>query len=108
MQSELGRMTMAERLQEISGRASFAALARATSEAEEDRQSAETQVAEAHETESENVRGDGKRKYPFAGRRKKDEDVQEAELDSDQTTHKPVESRALEDDSDGQNLDVTV
>ena len=104
MQSELGRTTMAERIQEVAGRASLAAHARATSEADDDRQSAETQVAETRETESETVRGDGKRKNPFAGRRKK----RNAEQDLASETYGPGESKKVADDSDGQNLDVTV
>ena len=105
MQSELGRMTMVERIQDVAGRASLAAQARAASEADDDRKSTETQVAETRETESENVRGDGKRKNPFARRRKK---ARDAELDPARPTYKPGESKKVADDSDGQNLDVTV
>lgn len=108
MQSELGRMTMAERVQEAAGRAALAAQVRAASEADDDRQSAETQVAETRETESDNIRGDAKRKNPFARRRKKRGDGQEAGLDPATAMYTPGESNGVADDSDGQNLDVTV
>lgn len=70
MQTELGRATMAERIQNASARALAVAQQREQLEEENARRVRETQVNETTETQSEHVDGDGKRKNPYVGKRR--------------------------------------
>ena len=71
LQTELARVTAAERIQQTADRASLAAQQRAATVVEETRVNAETQVQQTVETESEQVDQDGHRKNPFVGRRRR-------------------------------------
>lgn len=71
MQTELGRAIMADRIQQANDRAALVSAMRARVEEDDERGVAETQVAETAETQSEHVDGEGKRKNPFVGRRRK-------------------------------------
>ena len=69
-QTEFGRMTAAERIQEISGRASIAAQLRLAAEAAAAQNRLDAQVLET-EGKSEEVEEEARRKNPFAGKRRK-------------------------------------
>jgi len=99
LQTELGRATAAERIQDVADRASLAAVQRQASDVEEDRVGVETQVQQTHESESERVNADGRRRNPFVGRRRRGK--KGAEKGKDETKpHAP--------DADEHHLDVTV
>ncbi|MCC6694163.1 MAG: hypothetical protein IT365_00905 [Candidatus Hydrogenedentes bacterium] len=71
LQTELARVTAAERIQQSADRASLAAQQRAASTVEQTRVNAETQVQQTVEAESEQIDQDGRRKNPFVGRRRR-------------------------------------
>ena len=68
--TEFGRMTAAERIQEISGRVNIAAQLRLAAEAAAAQGKLDAQVMET-EGKSEEVDEEARRKNPFAGRRRK-------------------------------------
>ncbi len=73
-QTEMGKVTAAERIQQIADRASLAAQQRTSEDAEIDRVTAEKQVKETLESEGEQSQktdAEAHRKNPFLGRRKK-------------------------------------
>ena len=71
LQTEAARVTLADRIQQISDRMSLLARQRATIDAESDRVNSESQVIETHETEDTEVDAEGRRKNPFVARRTK-------------------------------------
>ena len=92
MQTEMGRMAMAERIQDAASRATLAAAHRSMMEEDQERREQEAKVDETPETQSEHVDEDGRRKNPFAGRRGKrvaDADQSEAETRSKRKTAPP-------------------
>lgn len=68
MQTELARATMADRIQQVTDRASLAAAMRAKLDGEQHQALGETQVDDTPESQSEHVDPDLKRKNPY-GRR---------------------------------------
>lgn len=101
-QSELGRVTAAERIQQIADRASLAAQSRIAAQADEERVDDETTVRQMNQ-KSEEVDEETRRKNPFAGRRRKKRHGT-AEAAADQVMHASTEG----DDQDGHTLDVTI
>jgi len=71
MQTELGRLLVAERMQDAASRASLVALQRAQAEEESRRRIEETHVNETPETQSEHVDGDGRGKKDGESRRRR-------------------------------------
>ena len=101
LQTEIGRVTTAERIQEIAGRASLAALQRQTGDLEESRVQLETQVQQTEQSRNERIDAEGRRKNPFVGRkrtRKKDS----SKTQSDTAT------RMVPSDGQDHHLDVTI
>lgn len=109
MQTELARTTMAERVQDATGRASLAAHQRAMVDADEARVNAETQVQETEEAEYKQVDGEGRRGTPFVGRRKRGKRRKKDRDESAQIFYTADERRDVADDPDEEHrLDVTV
>jgi hypothetical protein len=103
MQTELARVHVAERIQQIADRASLAGQHRQEIETEQTRIARETQVQETPQPESEQVEAEGKRRNPFAKRRRK----QRAGKDdaSGGAVHREGEEGL---DRPGRHFDVTV
>lgn len=106
MQTEITRISMAERMQDASTRASLAAQQRAAQDSEENDQLREVQVNETEESENPDVDADGKRKNPFGGRRKK----RQAPLgdEGSHTVYTADETKEVLEDPDDHRLDVTI
>lgn len=68
-QTELGRTSAVERVQQAAERFALAGQQRATEELEAERNAAESQVQEMH-NKSEHVEPEKRRRNPFAGRRR--------------------------------------
>ena len=105
-QSELGRVTAAERIQQIADRASLAAQSRIAAEAGEERANAETAVRQMNQ-KSEEVDEETRRKNPFTGRRRKKRQGT-VENAADPVVYAPTDKRDAGDDPDGHTLDVTI
>jgi hypothetical protein len=104
LNTELGRINTAERLQQLTDRASLAALQRAAAHAVENQVDLETQVQETSQSESEQVDAEARRRNPFVRRRRR-KDGQE----SDQPEPPSPEAARVDPDSgEGHRLDVTV
>jgi len=73
LQTELARVTAAERIQQSVDRTSLAAQQRGSAEIDESRVAVETQVQQADETANERIDENGRRRNPFAERRRKKE-----------------------------------
>ena len=107
-QTELGRATAAERIQQIADRASLAAQARASAEMANARASAETQV---HQTAKKNDEVDRelRRRNAFAARRKKrDGDAHEPEDSRARHFYNAAEKEVVADDLDSHRLDIEI
>lgn len=100
LQTELARLNAADRLQQAADRASIAALQRAAQEDQQTRLQTETTVQQTQHAESEQVRGDEKRKNPFVGRRRKRHSNANESESPVATEHPP--------DLDPHNFDVMV
>lgn len=110
-QTEMGRITAAERIQQIADRASLAAQLRHTDEAQDQRVGAEQQVRQTDQ-KSEQVDEELRRHNPFMGRRRRrkrdEQDAQEGSHKSSHTFYTAHETAEEADDPDGHDLDVTV
>lgn len=107
-QTELGRATAAERIQQIADRASLAAQARASTELANARASAETQVHQATQKNDE-VDRELRRRNPFAGRRKKPKgNPQEPEDSRTRHFYNAAEKKVVADDLDSHRLDIEI
>lgn len=107
-QTELGRATAAERIQQIADRVSLAAQARASAEMSNARVSAETQV---HQTTQKNdeVNRELRRRNPFAGRRgKRDGNDHEPEDSRARHFYNAAEKEVVADDLDSHRLDIEI
>ncbi len=105
LQTELGRVSAAERIQQIADRASLATLQRAAEEVAQNRVSQESQVQQATQSESEQVEGEAKRRNPFIHRRRHHGD---ADGDDDTENHEPDGIRGPTENGEGTQLDVSV
>jgi hypothetical protein len=70
LQTELGRLITAERVQQVADRASLAAQQRVAADVQQQRIATETQVQQLH-PKSENVETETRRRNPYMGRRKR-------------------------------------
>ncbi|MBL7648333.1 MAG: hypothetical protein JNK74_19315 [Candidatus Hydrogenedentes bacterium] len=107
-QTEIGRATAAERIQQIADRVSLAAQARAAAEMANARASAETQVHQAMRKNDE-VDRELRRRTPFSGRRKRQGGGQEAPEDT-RTRHfyNAAEKEVVADDDSAHRLDIEI
>ena len=106
MQSEISRVSMAERIQEASTRSSLAAQQRAALDTEQNDQLKEVQVNQTEQAENPEVESEGRRKNPYAGRRKKRKPSPDDERTH--TVYNSHEAKEVLDDPDAHGLDITV
>ncbi|GMW00692.1 MAG: hypothetical protein AMXMBFR84_18290 [Candidatus Hydrogenedentota bacterium] len=106
MQTEVARVTAVERIQQVAGRLSLAAQQHQANQAAAEQLAAETQVQQSHAAENPDVDAEGRRKNPFAGRRRrKAEGMEEPHSDPRRdAAQKPV----IQDGESEHHLDVTV
>ena len=107
LQTEMGRLSAAERIQQIADRASLAAQQRTTDDMDAGRVAAEEQVQETLESESEEsekVNAESHRKNPFLGRRRRRGRQSE---DSAQGFYNADDKEQAADD-EGQGIDISV
>lgn len=97
--TELARISAAERIQQIADRASLAAQTRHAAEAIQQQSDMETQVGQARQ-KSEEVNEELRRKNPFAGRKRRKSDKGHEE-------EHPEHVGPL-DEGEGRHLDVTI
>ncbi|MBI5091413.1 MAG: hypothetical protein HZB26_03105 [Candidatus Hydrogenedentes bacterium] len=107
LQTEMGRVTQAERVQQVQDRASLAAQQRLAASAQETRLQTETQVQESHTT-SDQVEKEARRRNPYIGRRRKRNAETGAGSDTSEKPPNAGEKPVIADDSEGITLDVTV
>ncbi len=100
-QGELGRVTAAERVQQIADRLSLAAQHKTAEEMQQQRLDTETQVQQPH-AQNEQVEQDTRRRNPFMGRRRHPEAGEEESSEAEQKTS------ILSDPEEGHQLDVTI
>lgn len=106
LQTEIARVTAAERIQQSADRASLAAQQRGTAEIEETRVAAETQVQETDETVNERIDENGRRRNPFARRRRKKEKDESGAASLSKA--KAGDLRVIPEGTDEHTLDVTI
>ena len=107
-QTEIGRATAAERIQQIADRVNIAAQARASAEIASARNSAETQVHQAMQKNAE-VDRELQRRTPYVGRRKKrDGTPREAEDNRTRQFYNAAEKEVVADDLDAHRLDIEI
>jgi hypothetical protein len=104
--TELGRVTAAERIQQVADRASLAAQSRTSEGAANQREAAESQVQQAFQ-KSEEVDRELRRRNPFMGKRKKRKENPE-ESDAQHTFYSADEHTEVAEDPDEHDLDVTI
>lgn len=107
-QSELARLSLLDRAQEVAGRAAAAQAQRDLAEAERLRNQDIRTVQETPESQSEHVDEDGRRKNPFVVRRRKRKGGEDATDLRARVFYDAKERTRVADDPDGQELDVTV
>lgn len=100
LQTELGRMTAAERIQQLASRASLAGQARIAEEEARRESLAQSSVNEA-EAQSEQIDEELRRHNPFVGRRKRGSGEKSGQ-------HLPQAHRGGLDGEEGSQLDVKV
>ncbi len=107
-QTEMGRATAAERIQQIADRVSLAAQARASAEMANTRANAETQVHQAMQ-KNEEVDRELRRRNPFSGRRKRQGGGSEEPEDT-RTRHfyNAAEKEVVADDETSHRLDIEI
>lgn len=103
--TELGRITAVERIQQIADRASLAAQHRTTLEAQSNVLNQETQVLQMHQ-KNEEVDAELKRRNPYAGRRRPGHPEDEDE--SATAAHSAAEREVIVDDTQATHLDVSI
>jgi len=97
LQTELGRLIAADRLQQVADRASLAAQQRVADDVQQQRVGLETQVQQTH-AKSEEVEPEMRRKNPYMGRRRR---KPEAETKLEEKPKPPA-------DIEPHQLDITV
>lgn len=97
--TELGRISAADRVQQIADRASLAAQARHAAEATQHQVDSETQVAQANQ-KNEEIHEELRRKNPFMGRKRR-------KTGQDEEEQHPDHPRPL-DEAEGHHLDITI
>lgn len=107
-QTEMGRATAAERIQQIADRVSLAAQVRASAEMANARASAETQVHQAMQKNAE-VERELRRRAPFSGRRKRrDGGGDEPEDTRVRQFYNAAEKEVVADDDSVHRLDIEI
>lgn len=107
-QTELGRATAAERIQQIADRASLAAQARLAADVDGARVNAETQVRQAMQKNDE-VDRELRRRAPFVGRRKKRQGGGESPGDErSRHFYNASEKEVLADDPEVHRFDIEI
>ena len=106
LQTEIARVTAAERIQQAADRASLAAQQRAATEIEETRVAVETQVQETDETANERIDENGRRRNPSSGKRR------DKGKDGGNTTLGPKakagDLRVIPEGTEEHKLDITI
>ena len=103
MQTELGRVILAERIQDAATRGALASLQREQLEEKKAQALRETQVDETPEAQSEHVDEDGRRKNPFVKRRSRRKDRKGSSGQSGKSAPNPHAA-----DADDHQLDVSI
>ena len=103
--TEIMRLTTAERVQQALDRTSLAAQSRTATEADEARVNIETQVREMNQ-KSAQVDRDLARRNPYLGRRRRRKGQQDD--DARHTTYTPQDGEAEDEEAEIQHLDVSV
>lgn len=98
LQTEIGRLTAVQRIQDIADRASLAAQQRQVTSVEENRVASETQVQNTNQPENREVNADGRRQNPFVGRRRR------RKSSGAEDEERPVAAG----DEEGRTFDVTI
>lgn len=106
LQTEIARITAAERIQQAADRASLAAQQRGAAEIEETRVAVETQVQQTDETANEQVDEKGRRRNPFVGRRRKK--GQQGDAESPHAKTKAGDLRVIPEGTEEHKLDITI
>lgn len=104
--TEVAKVTAAERAQEVMARVSLAAQQRQTTAEQENRVRAETEVRQTAETENLQVQADAKRRNPFIGRRRRRHTPSEDAGDAGAAS--PGAENTARTDPEQHQLDVTV
>ena len=106
MQSEVTRISMAERMQDAATRGQVAAQQRTAQESQEQVQLRDSQVNETEETRNPEVDADGRKRERELNRRKN----KRAMLGSEEahTVYNAHESKEILDDPEDHRLDVTI
>lgn len=107
-QTEIGRATAAERIQQIADRTSLAAQARLSADAAESRVAAETQVRQPMQ-KNEEVDRELRRRTPYVGRRKRGKGDGQPQGD-ERTRHfyDASERDVLADDPEMRQFDIEI
>ncbi|MFP6583931.1 MAG: hypothetical protein VCD00_15435 [Candidatus Hydrogenedentota bacterium] len=106
MLSEISRVHMAERMQDVASRSSLAAQQHAATESKENDHARETQVNETEKAEHSRIDADGRNKNPSAkkrGKRKKGPTNEQSH-----TVYTASEEKEVLQDPDDHDLDVTI
>lgn len=106
-QTELGRITAAERIAQISDRASLAAQARAAQEAELERKAVENEIREAKQ-KNEQVDKELRRNAPFVGKRGKKKQDEQTDKEDKHASHHAGERPVIPTESDIHGLDISI
>jgi hypothetical protein len=102
LQTGLGRIAAAERIQQIADRASLAAQHRTTVDLQQQRVAAETQVQQTH-AKSEEVEQEMRRRNPYVGRRFRGKKTNEKQANA-----KAAPFAGTPDTPESHHLDITV
>lgn len=107
-QTELGRATAAERIQQIADRTSLAAQARTASESAQTQRDIETQIQQPG-AKSDEVNRELRRRNPYVGRRKKRGNG-DHDADEERSRHfyNASEKEILADDPQDHDFDVEI
>jgi hypothetical protein len=108
--TEMGRIVAAERIQQISDRASLLAQARMTTEAEKENVKAESQVQHLQQ-KSEEVDSELKRRNPYMKkkkRKKKHGQDENKNKNAQHTFYNAAEHQEIVEDPDDHDLDITI
>lgn len=107
--TELGRVTAAERIAQIADRTSLAAQARIADEAEAQRLRAESQVRNADQ-KSEDVDEELRRRTPYVGRRRRrnKEDDRQAQEGAKPAARDASSLPVIPEDPEHHGLDITI
>lgn len=106
MQSEITRVTMAERMQDVASRSSLAAQQHAATESKEIDQARETQVNETEKAEHSKIDADGRNKN--SGAKKRGKRKKGANAEQSHTVYTASEEKEVLQDPEDHDLDITI